>query len=127
VDLLQIFGDGGGIADGAAVFHHQHGRLAGMVEGQEAIAPFPGVLGLQLELQALFLQEDSQLAGGRLQTKMIQATHGRAVYSKRAAARNWFSRASAISLRPCTHCHCGRGPQTGEQSERKENARCKSA
>ena len=92
------------------------------LSARKRIAPLPGILRLQLEVQTFFLQQDSQLAGRRLQTEMIQATHGPTVYPMRATAKLLFARA-ATAMRPCARCH--RGGTIRKLAGRTNTRRCK--
>ena len=79
VDFLQELRDHGGAGEHGAVGLDQHRHLARRVDGEKRLPALPNLLDLEVEFQALFLEDDPDLARARRQPEVVQGPHGRLV------------------------------------------------
>ena len=73
--LIDIFGDDGGAGNRRPAFVDQHRRGAGGIERQERLAPLPGPLLHQAQIEAVFAQHQADEARMRTERVVIEREH----------------------------------------------------
>src|SRR5882724_3652327 len=73
--LIEIFRDNAGAGDGRAAFGDQHRRRAGGVQHQKRLAPFPGPLLHQTQVQTVLAKYEANKARMRAEWVMKQREH----------------------------------------------------
>src|SRR3546814_14018331 len=90
----------------------QHGAFTARVHGEKFRPSLPDLFDLEVEIEALFFQQDPDFAGKRRETEMVQLAHGgdrkSVVWGKSVSVRVDLGGRRIIKNQNCSKTHTRR-------------------